>query len=184
MTHYRQVEDPFNAARNMIHAQTIRGFFSAEERFKAKVIDDLVERNNKELRWPSPPNCFQFRTTIYRHSSCNSFNGVTKFPKGIPVIHQSLEAEMIKLVAGWERIEFDKQKLKQILSILLKPCVNIQQARDAVPEFLVRHCAMLTDYPRRTQPFELESRLTPAQWEDYNRILPRLHIYNGAAMLI
>lgn len=91
---------------------------------------------------------------------------------------------MIKLVAGWERIEFDKQKLKQILSILLKPCVNIQQARDAVPEFLVRHCAMLTDYPRRTQPFELESRLTPAQWEDYNRILPRLHIYNGAAMLI
>ena len=177
-------DDPFGAARAMILRDLITGFFKAEMGFKAKVIDDLVVKNNKALGWPSPPNCFQFRTTIYRHSSLNSFNGTTKFPKGIPVIHLSLEPEMLKMVAAWEQVERDKQKLKQLLSILLKPCVTIQQARAAVPEFLVRHSPLLAESGTRISPFEEYACFNVAQWDDYNRLLPRLHIYNGAAILI
>ena len=183
MTLYNEIKDPFNGARMVIHSSIMDGFFSAETSFKTKVIDAIVSQNNKALNWPTPPNCFQFRTTIYRSSTCNGFQGATKFPKGIPVIHKSLEAEMLKLVASWEKVEQDKQKLKQLLSILLKPCVNCEQARNAVPDFLVRHCALFRNL-RRTEPFELESRLSPAQWADFNYILPRLHIYNGAAMLL
>lgn len=177
-------DDPFFTARLTIFNEIINGFFRAELVFKAKVIDALVEKNNKALEWPSPPNCFQFRTTVYRHSSLNSFRSTTKFPKGIPVIHKSLEAEMLKLIAGWEQLERDTQKLKQLLSIMLKPCVNTQQARAAIPEFLVRHSPMLATSGTRIGPFEVCAPFSPAQWEDYNKLLPRLHVYNGATILI
>jgi len=100
------------------------------------------------------------------------------------VIHLSLEPEMLKMVAAWEQVERDRQKLKQLLSILLKPCVNTQQARASVPEFLVRHSPMLAASGYRIAPFETYACFTEAQWNDYNQLLPRLHIYNGAAMLI
>lgn len=184
MSYGKTNDDPFGAARAMILRDLIIGFFKAESDFKKKVIDDLVVKNNKALEWPSPPNCFQFRTTIYRHSSLNSFDSAIRFPKGIPVIHLSLEPEMLKLVAGWEQVERDRQKLKQLLSILLKPCVNRQQARAAVPEFLVRHSPLLAESGTRISPFEVYACFTEAQWDDYNRLLPRLHIYNGSALLI
>lgn len=184
MSYGKTNDDPFGAARAMILGDLITGFFKAESDFKKKVIDDLVVKNNKALEWPSPPNCFQFRTIVYRHSSMNSFQATTKLMTGTPVIHRSLEPEILKLIAGWEQVEEDRQKLKQLLSILLKPCVNRQQARAAVPEFLVRHSPMLATSGYRIAPFEEYACFTEAQWDDYNRLLPRLHIYNGSAMLI
>lgn len=182
MTMYAKDVDPFYSARMQIHHQVITGFFAAEETFKVRTVDRMVEKNNKALDWPTAPNMFQFRTTVYRHSSLNSFQRGSKFPKGIPVIHASLEEEMIKLAAQWGRVETDKQKLKQLLSIVLKPCVNFNQVRNALPEMMIRHVPGLNQF-KRTEPFELESRLSPAQWQDYNNMLPRLHIYNGSALL-
>ena len=178
MAMYAKDVDPFFSARMQIHHQVITGFFAAEDTFKIRTVDKMVEKNNKALDWPSPPNMFQFRTTVYRHSSLNSFQGGTKFPKGIPVIHISLEEEMIKLAAQWGRVETDKQKLKQLLSIVLKPCVDSNQARNALPEMMIRHVPGLNQ-SKRTEPFELESRLTPAQWEDYNNMLPLLNRRRG-----
>lgn len=162
----------------------LANLFLAEQRNNQRWVDQLVEENDALLEWPIPARGFQFRGNIYHHSQEKGARRYgSNFKFGIPVIHTGLHERIEQLLTEVGTQELDKQRIKQFLSVLYSGVESMQEVRDRTPDILAPMLPVKEHLPRMF-PFEMAVKLTNAQMEEYNRLLPAIQLYSASRLLL
>ena len=97
-------------------------------------------------------------------------------------LHRSLYAEMDAYLAEEQALGGEIRQMSQMLFLLLDPCQNQQDIRDALPECLVNQITGLNDMPRqREAAWTIQDN--PRAMRQYEKILPIMEVYSTAGLL-
>ena len=97
-------------------------------------------------------------------------------------LHSSLVPFMEKLIKDKKQINFDKDRIKQALSIILIDCKNYQDVRDALPNQLtdvLEHTKRL----ERTRPEGFTIKDDPRKVKQYEMLREKIEFYSITRMI-
>lgn len=149
--------------------------FSAEERRLKEVLNGLVELNKS--RYPDRPHDgFTFQGKPYDPSNLIAGRRVR-----VP-LHVSLAPRMEQFLADHEQVWSDRHYISQLLFILLVPCTNLQDIRDALPNCISDTLPELKTY-QRSRPEAYTIRDNIRSFRQYTKVVPRIEFYSTARLM-
>lgn len=103
-------------------------------------------------------------------------------PIGKKLIHSNLNPTIEAYLADERLVEDDKAMIRQGLSLLLDPCKDMQEVRDALPECLVDFLPELKEFERMSSElFTIEDN--PRALKNFNKIRPKIDSYAVARLM-
>lgn len=139
-----------------------------------KSLSDLVEKN---MLLGGSPVGFLFGGEFHSLSDKGSQRYAAK-----KHIHPDLVSQAREYIASLKKLSQDKQRLRSGLALLLRPCKDMQDIRDALPDSMAPEIATLDTLPRTRpegwtvaeqplQKHQLEKTLELVTFYTINRIL-------------
>lgn len=128
----------------------------------SKNVDSLIQQNSH-----LGGSAFAY---IYQDKRYNKSNSFIPRDRDIKPIHKTLEEQADKLHKELAKVEFDQQKMKQSLSVVLSRCKNIQDVRDVLPETFVKNVPVFQGLDRQKEPGFLLDEF-PALRIQYNKAI-------------
>ena len=164
-----------NQINNLAHSiisNIIQVLFSAEERRFQKEIDRLHDQNLEVSR--ANLDGFMFQGRFYRHSNSAAGTGHRR------TLHLDLWPNMQAHLRDREKVELDKQQIKQVLFRLIDPCSCLQHIRDAIPDCIAD---TLPESIRSLDRMGNPDFKTLRDLRQYNQTLPKIEFYSAARLL-
>jgi hypothetical protein len=97
-------------------------------------------------------------------------------------LHSSLAPEMDSIVEDRKLINFERDRIRQALAMVLDGCENLQDMRDALPNALKDFCAGLGQL-ERTRPEAFTLAENPRSYTQYMKLREKIEFYVATRLL-
>lgn len=125
---------------------------------------DLIEKNHEA---GGSPDGFLYEGVYYNNLRATIFS---KGKRGN--LMPSMEPAMKQYLDDRKKIESDRAKVRQTLTLLILPCETKQDIRDVLPEILVENIPDLAALPRiREEAFTLTTELHRTQYNEFKDLI-------------
>lgn len=166
-----------NATMHAIFGIVMDELFKLEKKRHQAGIDQLVEENDALLG----------RRTVGFNYLGNDYGRQGWNMRGSPALHLDLVPKMSLLIQLQKTVQLEWQMMNHALRKLLEPCISFPDARDALPDCLVK---LVVEHPEPTSlgvvlqdQMKMLARTRPVAWTLQNN--PRdLHNFNKALVKI
>lgn len=156
----------------------VQKLFEAEQRRLDAGINEL-NALNKQVR-NSKVDGFIYGGVFYRPTS----GALTLASPGQakPTLHYSLCPQMDAWIADWQTIRDDKALISQMFFRLLKPCKDLRDIRNALPECIVGLVQELKQHPRADEE-GWTLRGDERAMRQFHKLLPKIEAYSATRLL-
>lgn len=141
-------------------------------RLQNRVVE--LDKQNGEIRRAREYG-FQWKGHIFRVAG-----SPTKVLR-VPALEFALRKEGDDLLRDMQAVEDDKQLVKQVMALLLKPCIDLQNIRDALPESLVELSSQLSGMTRLREP--AWTLTDERHLRQYAKMLDKIDFYAATRMM-
>ncbi|MEQ1950903.1 hypothetical protein [Mesorhizobium sp. CN2-181] len=152
----------------------IDGLFEVEERQLSKRRTKLIDKNTAA---GGNPAGFYFNGEIFAESPISP-----GLRRSLKPLDPSLLMEAGSIVADRKVINFDKGRVNQLLTMLLKDCHSTQDVRDALPNCMVEFLPGGSNLPR-TRPEAFTLADNPLSYKQYMQSREKMDYYVAARLL-
>lgn len=160
-------------------AGLVSNLMAADNKRMANMLDELIDANDAcNSRFTEM--CFRHREIVYYHQEYRprSFNRqLLMTPSLIPDLYDQFEVIERECLILKEHT----QKIKQILTILLKGVRDHQMLRDLLPDCMAQY---VVPHKERHMPQHLVWKLTDRQIREYREVLPLIQMYSASSILL
>ena len=155
----------------------ISNLMAADNKRVAKMLNALIDDNDTKLNGYSRM-CFRHREIMYYEEYQRSgFNSQYM----TPILHNDLRDRFEVIEQERLILKEHTQKIKQILTILLKGVRDHQMLRDLLPDCMSQY---VIPHKERYMPQHLVWQLNDRQIREYREILPLIQMYSASSILL
>ena len=171
-------ESMVNSSVNNLVDGLISNLMAADNKRVAKMLKALIDDNDAKLNGYNMM-CFRHGEITYYHEEYQR-SGFSS-PYMTPILHNDLR-DRFKVIEQ-ERLILKEhtQKIKQILTILLKGVRDYQMLRDLLPDCMSQY---VIPHIERYMPQHLVWQLNDRQIREYQEILPLIQMYSASSILL
>ena len=171
-------ESMVNSLVNNLVDGLISNLMAADNKRVAKMLNALIDDNDTKLNGYNRM-CFRHGEVMYYHEEYQ--RGGFSNTYMTPILHKDLR-DRFKVIEQ-ERLILKEhtQKIKQILTILLKGVRDHQMLRDLLPDCMSQY---VIPHNERYMPQHLVWQLTDKQIREYQEILPLIQMYSASSILL
>lgn len=162
---------------HVIMKQLKQLLFGAEERRIQDWIDKLAEANNRIHGVWEYGYGFLHEGSAFKPSWISPTGPWQK-----KALHADLHEEMRAFVRDLGTVVDDQSFVSQVLFNLLGQCHSINDIRDTMPECIVALVPEWNSIPRNRDP-AFTIRMNQRAYRQYERILPKIHLYATAKLI-
>lgn len=111
------------------------------------------------------------------------YRNTVKFSKMAPAsVPPEMEAEASAIQRDYQTLVDDMASIRQLLTLLLEPCMTTQEMRDALPDCLA---VLVPDLKSLSRRFEeaWSIRTDPRAMRAYTKLLPKIQAYAAGRLL-
>ncbi len=149
--------------------------FSSEQKRIQDWIDKLSRKNQEA--WNLPEGLGFLHNGAYYKPS---WLGRGNWPK--KALHSSLHDEMDAFIVDLGTLNNDSDFIGQAIFGLISNCNSMQDVRDALPECLVQLIPEWKNFSRtRDEAYTIV--MNRRAYRDYQKVLPRMHVYAVAKLI-
>lgn len=144
-----------------------------------RMFDELIDLNDKKANSGYFPLCFRHGEIVYYHQEYQREIG--HMGAMTPALNKDL-VDQFNVIEG-ERLILKEhsQKIRQILTILLKGVRDHQMLRDLLPDCMSQY---VIPHKERHMPQHLVWQLNDRQIREYREILPLIQMYSASSILL
>lgn len=138
---------------------------------------DKIDGQNREVCNDNTLLGFTYMGRYFRPSHLEG-----REPFGKKLINEQLVPTIEAFLSDERIVDDDKAMVRQGLSLILDPCKNMQEIRDALPECLVDFLPELKEFERMTtECWTIEEN--PRARRQFDKVRPKLEAYAVARMM-
>lgn len=172
-------ESMVNSLVNNLVDGLISNLMAADNKRIAAMLNALIDDNEAKLNG-YPMMCFRHGEVVYYHSEYqHSIIGSSSYMS--PSLHKDLRDQFDVIERERLILKEHTQKIKQILTILLKGVRDHQTLRDLLPDCMSQY---VIPHKERHMPQHLVWKLTDRQIKEYQEILPLIQMYSASSILL
>lgn len=154
--------------------------FAPETRRIDKMVESLTERNSKILGRPT--HGFMHMGKLYVPKSAEAIFRMNR-KIAVPSISIELIDEISAFNTDINKINRDKDKIRQVLFKLIYQANSKQEIRDALPECVVQIIEEFRGMPRTMVDCTWLIRNDWRSMRDYEKVLPKIEFYAMTALI-
>lgn len=157
----------------------ISNLMAADNKRVAKMLNVLIDDNEAKLNGYLMM-CFRHGEVVYYHSEYpRSVIGPSSYMS--PSLHKDLRDQFEAIERERLILKEHTQKIKQILTVLLKGVRDHQMLRDLLPDCMSQY---VIPHKERYMPQHLVWQLNDRQIREYREILPLIQMYSASNILL
>ena len=156
---------------------------AADNKRVAKMLNALIDDNDTKLNGYNKM-CFRHGEVMCYHEEYQrgGFSKTCITPiLHTPILHKDLRDRFEVIEQERLILKEHTQKIKQILTILLKGVRDHQMLRDLLPDCMSQY---VIPHKERRMPQHLVWQLTDRQIREYQEILPLIQMYSASNILL
>ena len=156
----------------------VSNLMATDNKRVATMLNALIDDNDAKLNG--------YTTMYFRHGEVMYYHeeyqrGGYGNPYMTPILHKDLRDRFEVIEQERLILKEHTQKIKQILTILLKGVRNHQMLRDLLPDCMSQY---VIPHKERYMPQHLVWQLTDRQIREYQEILPLIQMYSASSILL
>lgn len=171
-------ESMVNSWVNNLVDGLISNLMAADNKRVAKMLNALIDDNDAKLNGYSMM-CFRHGEITYYHEEYQR-SGFSS-PYMTPILHNDLRDRFGVIEQERLILKEHTQKIKQILTVLLKGVRDHQMLRDLLPDCMSQY---VIPHRERFMPQHLVWQLNDRQIREYREILPLIQMYSASSILL
>ena len=156
----------------------VGNLMAADNKRVAAMLNALIDDNDTKLNGYTTM-CFRHGEVMYYHEEYQ--RGVFSNTYMTPILHKDLRDRFEVIEQERLILKEHTQKIKQILTILLKGVRDHQTLRDLLPDCLSQY---VIPHRERHMPQHLVWQLNDRQIREYQEILPLIQMYSASSILL
>ena len=156
----------------------VSNLMAADNKRVAKMLNALIDDNDTKLNGYTTM-CFRHGEVMYYHEEYQ--RGGFSSPYMTPILHKDLRDRFEVIEQERLILKEHTQKIKQILTVLLKGVRDHQMLRDLLPDCMSQY---VIPHRERFMPQHLVWQLNDRQIREYREILPLIQMYSASSILL
>ena len=156
----------------------VSNLMATDNKRVAAMLNALIDDNDDKLNGYTTM-CFRHGEVMYYHEDYQR-DGYGN-PYMTPILHKDLRDRFEVIERERLILKEHTQKIKQILTILLKGVRDHQMLRDLLPDCMSQY---VIPHKERYMPQHLVWQLTDRQIREYQEILPLIQMYSASNILL
>lgn len=160
---------------NKLIATLLNELLEADEKRLQKRIDEIIDMNKEGSKDHLAPMGFVYEGIHYKKEG-------QPYNTAYPTLSFHLTDEMEDFKKDKDRVDLDRQKIKQILFKLLIDCKDSQDVRDVLPECLMQYLPGFASKQRTRDAGYILER-DPRAYAQYKHVLVKIEMYSVAKLL-
>ena len=156
----------------------VSNLMATDNKRVATMLNALIDDNDAKLNGYTTM-CFRHGEVMYYHEEYQ--RGDYCNPYMTPILHKDLRDRFEVIEQERLILKEHTQKIKQILTILLKGVRDHQMLRDLLPDCMSQY---VIPHKERYMPQHLVWQLTDRQIREYQEILPLIQMYSASSILL
>ena len=156
----------------------VGNLMAADNKRVAAMLNALIDDNDTKLNG--------YTTMCFRHGEVMCYH--EEYQRGgfsntymTPILHKDLRDRFEVIERERLILKEHTQKIKQILTVLLKGVRDHQMLRDLLPDCMSQY---VIPHKERYMPQHLVWQLTDRQIREYQEILPLIQMYSASSILL
>lgn len=158
----------------------VGNLMAADNNRVAEMLDKLIDSNDVKTNAGFYPMCFRHGEIVYYHREYQR-GVVGLFGPMTPALSKDLMDQFDVIERERLILKEHTQKIKQILTILLKGVRDHQMLRDLLPDCMSQY---VIPHKERYMPQHLVWQLNDRQIREYREILPLIQMYSASSILL
>ena len=171
-------ESMVNSSVNNLVDGLISNLMAADNKRVAKMLNALIDDNDTKLNGYNTM-CFRHREIMYYHEEYQRSGFNSQYMT--PILHNDLRDRFEVIEQERLILKEHTQKIKQILTVLLKGVRDNQMLRDLLPDCMSQY---VIPHRERFMPQHLVWQLNDRQIREYREILPLIQMYSASSILL
>lgn len=171
-------ENMVNSLVNNLVDGLISNLMAADNKRVAKMLNALIDDNDIKLNGYNMM-CFRRGEITYYHEEYQHSRFSSLYMT--PILHNDLRDRFEVIEQERLILKEHTQKIKQILTVLLKGVRDHQTLRDLLPDCLSQY---IIPHRERFMPQHLVWQLNDRQIREYREILPLIQMYSASSILL
>ena len=156
----------------------VGNLMAADNKRVAAMLNALIDDNDTKLNGYTTM-CFRHGEVMYYHEEFR--RGGFSNTYMTPILHKDLRDRFEVIERERLILKEHTQKIKQILTVLLKGVRDHQMLRDLLPDCMSQY---VIPHKERYMPQHLVWQLTDRQIREYQEILPLIQMYSASSILL
>ena len=156
----------------------VSNLMATDNKRVATMLNALIDDNDAKLNGHTTM-CFRHGEVMYYHEEYQ--RGGYGNPYMTPILHKDLRDRFEVIEQERLILKEHTQKIKQILTVLLKGVRDQQMLRDLLPDCMSQY---VIPHKERYMPQHLVWQLTDKQIREYQEILPLIQMYSASSILL
>ena len=156
----------------------VSNLMAADNKRVAKMLNALIDDNDTKLNGYNKM-CFRHGEVMCYHEEYQ--RGRFSNTYMTPILHKDLRDRFEVIERERLILKEHTQKIKQILTVLLKGVRDHQMLRDLLPDCMSQY---VIPHKERYMPQHLVWQLTDKQIREYQEILPLIQMYSASSILL
>ena len=156
----------------------VGNLMAADNKRVAAMLNALIDDNDTKLNGYTTM-CFRHGEVMYYHEEYQ--RGGFSNAYMTPILHKDLRDRFEVIERERLILKEHTQKIKQILTVLLKAVRDHQMLRDLLPDCMSQY---VIPHKERRMPQHLVWQLTDKQIREYQEILPLIQMYSASSILL
>ena len=156
----------------------VGNLMAADNKRVAKMLNALIDDNDTKLNGYNKM-CFRHGEVMCYHEEYQ--RGRFSNTYMTPILHKDLRDRFEVIERERLILKEHTQKIKQILTVLLKGVRDHQMLRDLLPDCMSQY---VIPHKERYMPQHLVWQLTDKQIREYQEILPLIQMYSASSILL
>ena len=171
-------ESMVNSLVNNLVDGLISNLMAADNKRVAKMLNALIDDNDVKLNGYNMM-CFRRGEITYYHEEYQRSGFSSLYMT--PILHNDLRDRFEVIEQERLILKEHTQKIKQILTVLLKGVWDHQTLRDLLPDCMSQY---VIPHIERYMPQHLVWQLNDRQIREYQEILPLIQMYSASSILL
>ena len=156
----------------------VNNLMATDNKRVATMLNALIDDNDAKLNGYTMM-CFRHGEVMYYHEEYQ--RGGFGNPYMTPILHKDLRDRFEVIERERLILKEHTQKIKQILTVLLKGVRDHQMLRDLLPDCMSQY---VIPHKERHMPQHLVWQLNDRQIREYREILPLIQMYSASSILL
>ena len=156
----------------------VNNLMATDNKRVATMLNALIDDNDAKLNGYTMM-CFRHGEVMYYHEEYQ--RGGFGNPYMTPILHKDLRDRFEVIERERLILKEHTQKIKQILTVLLKGVRDHQMLRDLLPDCMSQY---VIPHKERHMPQHLVWQLSDRQIREYREILPLIQMYSASSILL
>ena len=157
----------------------VSNLMATDNKRVAEMLNKLIDANDAKANSGYSPMCFRHGEVMCYHEEYQRRGFSNTYMT--PILHKDLRDRFEVIERERLILKEHTQKIKQILTILLKGVRDHQMLRDLLPDCMSQY---VIPHKERRMPQHLVWQLTYRQIREYQEILPLIQMYSASSILL